>query len=172
MVLDGRSIVEKKYITFEDKLWDVDEQVQPNGVDLRVHRVMHVHGVARLPSATSRIDAENVQINEIFAKEGWFKIPTGPGNYLVDFREFITVPDGYCAIIIPRSSMSRTGIDIVSGLWDTGFSGRLGATIRNRNAIDIQYGARLAQVLFMKSAFSGHRYNGRYQGAGQSEFKG
>lgn len=169
--LDGRSIVERHYVTFPDDLYNTDEQIQPNGVDLRVHRVVHVSGVARLPSDTSKLDGDLVNITEIPPKNGWFSLKVNPGNYLVDFRENITVPDGYCAIIIPRSSMARTGINVLSGLWDTGFTGRLGASIRNLNPIDIQYGARLAQVMFVKSEFSGHRYSGRYQGTTQSEFK-
>lgn len=173
MVLDGDSIIDRKLVTFPDDgmEYDTREQIQPNGIDLRVHRIVHVSGIARLPSDTSRLDAGKVQINELALKNGWFWLPLQHGNYLVDFRESVRVPDGYCAIIIPRSSMARTGIHVLSGLWDTGFEGRLGASLRNLNPIEIQYGARLAQIVFWKSNFSGHRYAGRYQGTTQSEFK-
>lgn len=170
MILDGRTVVEKNLVTFPDAVFNTDEQVQPNGVDLRVHRVVEVVGQVRLPRE-GKIDPTGLQIRELPCKDGWFELPLSHGNYLVDFLEFITVPDGWCAIVIPRSSMVRTGISVESGLWDTGFQGRLGACIRNRNPIGIQYGARIAQVLFSKSQFNGHRYSGSYQGTTQSEFK-
>lgn len=170
MVLDGKEVVAKNYVTFPDNLYNNDEQVQPNGVDLRIHRLVHVSGRAELP-VEGRLGAKDVQINEIPLKDGWFDASHMTGNYLADFRESISVPDGYCAIIIPRSSLVRVGCEVLSGLWDTGFEGRLGASLRIRNPIRFQYGARLAQVIFYKSAFNGHRYAGGYQGTTQSEFR-
>lgn len=170
MILSGRSVVEKRYVTFPNDFYNTDEQVQPNGVDLRLERVVHVNGRPELP-ANGRINADNVQINEVPAKEGWFDLHLLQGNYLVDFRESISVPDGYCAIIITRSSLVRCGVDLFTGLWDTGFQGRLGGSLRLKNPIRLQYGARLGQVMFYKAEFNGHRYSGGYQGTTQSEFK-
>lgn len=170
MVLDGRTIVEKKFVTFPDDLYDREVQVQPNGVDLRLHRVQYVNGRPILGRDT-RINADNVQIDEITPKDGWFDLGTLHGNYLVDFQESISVPDGYCAIIITRSSLVRCGVDIFTGLWDTGFQGRLGGSLRLKNPIRLQYGARLGQVMFYESKFNGLRYSGGYQGTTQSEFK-
>lgn len=170
MILDGSTIVKKNYVTFPDDLYDTEEQIQPNGVDLRLHAVKHVAGTVELP-AYGRINADGVQIQNIPAKDGWFDLHYDNGNYLVDFRETITVPDGFCAIIITRSSLVRCGVDIFTGLWDTGFTGRLGGSVRIKNKIRLQYGARLGQVMFSKSLFNGHRYAGAYKGTTQSEFK-
>lgn len=173
-VLDGRTITDKNYVTFDpvlaDSGYNTEDQVQPNGVDLRLTKVVHVGGRAELPS-DGRIQAKNVQIQEIPPKNGWFDFEYLHGNYLVDFAEFISVPDGYCAIIITRSSLVRVGCDIFTGLWDTGFQGRLGGSVRLRNPVKIQYGARMCQVMFYKSVFNGLRYAGGYQGTTQSEFK-
>lgn len=155
---------------FDDDLYDTEEQIQPNGVDLRLHAVKYVSGQPRLP-AYGRLDASHVQVSDVNAKDGWFDLYQTQGNYLVDFRETITVPDGYCAIIITRSSLVRCGVDIFTGLWDTGFTGRLGGSVRTKNPIKLQYGARLGQVMFYKSVFNGHRYAGAYKGTTQSEFK-
>ena len=171
MILDGKTITEKGYVTFpKDTLFDTEEQLQPNGVDLRLHEVRHVGGRADLPR-DGRIDAQSVTINEITPKNGWFELDQMHGNYLVDFMENIRVPERFCAIIITRSSLVRVGCDFVTGLWDSGFSGRLGASVRLRNPVRIQYGARAAQVVFQQSTFRGHTYNGAYQGTSQSEFK-
>lgn len=169
MVLDGKTIVEKKYVTFPDDLYNTDEQIQPNGVDLRLDRVVYVNGRPELP-VEGRLNADNVQVQEIPPKEGWFELAYMQGNYLVDFRESISVPPGFCAIIITRSSLVRCGCDIFTGLWDTGFQGRLGGSLRLRNPLRLQYGSRIGQVMFHKAQFNGQLYNGSYQGTTQSEF--
>lgn len=171
MVLDGATVVSKNYVTFPDALFDTEEQIQPNGVDLRLERVLYVQGKPTLP-ADGRIDVDNVQITEQEpCKEGWFELTETVGNYLVDFRESISVPDGYCAIIVTRSSLVRCGVDVFTGLWDTGYQGRLGGSLRLRNPISLQYGARLGQVMFHKSAFNGHRYAGLYQGLKSTDIR-
>lgn len=169
-VLDGATVVAKNYVTFPTaSVFDTEEQIQPNGVDLRVEEVKLVSGRADLPRE-GRIQGTEVQIQKIPAKDGWFDLHSLTGNYLLEFVESISVPDGFCATIITRSSLVRVGMDIITGLWDTGFSGRLGASVRLRNPVRIQYGARVAQVMFHESVFSGHRYSGGYQGSSQSEF--
>lgn len=163
MVLNGRAIVDKHYITFPDDLLDNETVVQPNGVDLRLDRVWQVVGRIHL-ERDKKISVGDAQVNEILPKSGFFDLDDiSTGNYLLDFRENISVPDGYCAIIVPRSSMLRTGIFVTSALWDTGFQGRVGASARVRNPLRVQWGSAMAQVMFHKSEFSGHRYSGGYQ---------
>lgn len=163
MILDGATIVAKNYVTFPSNgVFDEEEQIQPNGVDLRLETLKLVSGRAALPRDTHIIGTE-IQINEVTPKDGWFDLHSQSGNYLVDFAETISVPDGYCATIITRSSLRRVGMDVVAGLYDTGFSGRLGASIRIRNPVRIQVGARIAQVMFHTAQFNGHRYAGMYQ---------
>ena len=164
MVIDGPTIIDKRYVTFPpDSLFDTEEQIQPNGIDLRLVEVKHITGRAALPRE-GRIVGKDVQIDKVPAKDGWFDLHSLNGNYLVEFAEDISVPDGFCATIITRSSLVRVGFDVMSGLWDTGFKGRLGASVRLKNPVQIQYGARLAQVMFHKSEFNGLRYTGAYQG--------
>lgn len=163
-VLDGRSIVDKKYITFPDDLYDQQKQEQPNGVDLRIHRAFQITGQAILPEG-SHLDTSNMQINELEPKDGWFEFKPNQGNYLVDFREKVHVPETYCSIIIGRSSLLRVGAFITSALWDAGFSGRCGGMLRVLNPIKIQYAARLGQMVFFKADYNGGLgYSGVYQG--------
>lgn len=170
-VIDGPTIIDKNYVTFpSDSVFDTEEQIQPNGVDLRVEEVKLVSGRAQLPRE-GRIVGTEVQIAQVAAKDGWFDLHSLNGNYLVEFAESISVPDGFCATIITRSSLVRVGMDVITGLWDTGFQGRLGASVRLRNPVQIQVGARLAQVMFHASEFNGLRYAGSYHGSSQSEFK-
>lgn len=162
MVIDGNTIIDKNLVTVPDDLYNVLDQIQPNGVDLRVDKIWEVTGKGVL-EADSKMNYKQMQKREAFYKEGYYALKPHIA-YAIDFRERISVPDGYCAIVYPRSSLLRVGAFVTSALWDTGFQGQLGGFLRALNPIDIALGARLAQVVFTQSKFSGLRYNGRYQG--------
>ena len=172
MVLDGRTIVEKPYIyPADDRPPITDEQTQPNGVDLRVEWIWEVTGSASLDE-NSKMNYSAMEKKEAeFSRHPDEYMLEPHKNYAVDFMERVSVPDGYCAIIYPRSSLLRVGAFVTSALWDTGFEGQLGGFIRPLNKLFIPIGARIAQVVFHKASFNGHRYAGRYQGTdSQSSF--
>lgn len=164
MVLDGRTITEKGIVTWpQDNTFCTKEQIQPNGIDLRVIQVSLVEGHLKVPREAS-VSYNDIRTTELPWKDAWLTVKPGL-SYIVEFNEFISVKDGFCAIIEPRSSLIRSGINFKSGVWDTGFEGRLGGVLRPLNTCSIEYGARLAQVQVFESTFNGHRYEGRYQGA-------
>lgn len=154
--------MEKHIVSFPDELLDNEIVVQPNGIDLRVNKLWHLSGKARLPR-DKKIETEHVVITEIPLKNGEFELRADYGQYLVDFRESASIKDGYCGIIVPRSSMLRTGHLVTSALWDTGFEGKLGATIRPLTPMAIEWGAAIAQIIIFQSEFNGHRYDGGYK---------
>lgn len=162
MVLDGRSIIEKAMITFDpDVVVDTEDQIQPNGIDLRINKLYSVIGTARIPRE-GKVQSD-LRARELDPKDGYWSL-TPKGIYYVDFVESISVPAGWCATLITRSSLVRAGVDVVSGLWDTGFTGTLGCVLRVHSPVDIEWGAKLCQAMFWQSEFSGHYYTGRYQG--------
>lgn len=164
MVLDGKTIVEKPYVyAGPDRPAITEEQIQPNGVDLRVEWVHEIKGTAFL-GEDSKMDYSLMKKREASMDDQGFYLLKPYKQYMVDFMEEVSVPEGYCAIIYPRSSLLRVGAFITSALWDTGFNGTLGASVRVLNPLCVKEGARLAQVVFHKAAFNGHRYEGRYQG--------
>lgn len=164
MVLDGRTILDKHYVTLSDAVVDADSQVQPNGIDLRLARLYEVQGKVQVPTEGKVL--HDLTIAELKPKENWFRLKPSPGTlYYADFLEKIAVPAGWCATLITRSSLVRSGVDVVSGLWDSGFEGQLGCCLRFQAPITIEWGARLCQVMFHDSKFNGHLYNGRYQGS-------
>lgn len=165
MILSGKRIIEEKIVTFpEDGMeFDLGAQLQPNGIDLRVTDVFEISGQAHL-GRDSAMDFSSVRTDPVFFESALVKLR--PNNhYLVDFRESLHLPEGYCALIIPRSSMIRAGVDVRSALWDTGWSGRLGAALKVLNPMTIEFGARLAQIVVYKAEYDGQKYEGRYQGA-------
>lgn len=163
MVLDGQSVIDKHLVHFpkDEQMFDEEAQIQPNGIDLRVISVSSVFGTARVPR-DGKVDFSKMKVEELPWKDAYVSLKPGE-SYVVNFREEISVRDGYCAIIVPRSSLLRSGNFVTSALWDTGFQGTLGGVIRPLNQVEIEYGARLAQVQFHEAKFRGDRYEGRYQ---------
>lgn len=162
MILDGRTIVEKKIISFPDDLYNTDEQIQPNGVDLRLNKVYEAVGSAGVPTDGKVI--HDFRVAEVKPKQGWWSLMPG-GIYLADFRESANIRAGYVGQIISRSSLVRSGVDVMCGLWDSGWNGVLGCTLRVHNPVKMQYNCRIAQIIISESKFNGHLYSGRYQGA-------
>lgn len=165
MVIDGQQILDKGIVTVpkDEYIFDIEEQIQPNGLDLRVISLYEVSGRARLPRE-SKMDYSNISFEKVPFKEGWASLQP-QRQYLADFREVCSMKDGYSGIVIPRSSLLRVGVHATSGLWDTGWEGGLGCSLRPINPVDIEFGARLAQIIVTKSEFNGRRYDGRYQGS-------
>lgn len=163
MDLDGRTIIEKRFITLGDPdIVDTEVQIQPNGVDLRVNKIYEVQGRAKIPTDGKVV--HNFKFKEIVAKDNVFELrPEKSVLFYVDFLEEISVPGGWCATLITRSSLVRSGVDVMSGLWDSGFQGTLGCSLRLQAPVDIEWGARICQVRFHDAKFNGHLYDGRYQ---------
>ena len=163
MKLDGYSIVDKGIVTFSNELaLDSQDQIQPNGVDLRVRTIYHVHGKVVVPRE-GKTQADFV-IHELPMKDGYWQLEGKSQElYFVDFFESIDVKDGYCADLKTRSSLVRAGVDVVNGLWDCGFRGQLGCCLRVHNDVKLEYGAKLCQLIVDEAVFRGSRYSGRYQ---------
>lgn len=162
MVLSGRNIVDEGHVEVPDGEYDLEAQIQPNGLDLRVDEFATVRGTAVLGLDKS-MDTSAMKVEPVDWLGGsWCELKAGH-YYVVNFREKIRVPPHYCAIIVGRSSLLRVGSFITSALWDAGFYGHLGCVIRPLNSIKIEKGSRLAQIVFLE-AEKGDLYAGQYQG--------
>ena len=64
----------------------------------------------------------------------------------------LTLPEGFCARIIGRSSLAREYVDAFQGLIDENFRGEIRVLLINRGSEDypIAKGDRVAQLLFHK----------------------
>lgn len=93
------------------------------------------------------------------------KVNLGHGkSKCVCMNEAVKIPKNMFAMIFHRSSFNRQGIFMMSGLWDSGFVGRIGLTIYNLSGktIYIPKNERVAQIVFFK-AKAASLYNGQYQ---------
>lgn len=91
----------------------------------------------------------------------------------IEIAENISVPANAAAMLFVRSSLSRKGIFISSGVYDPGFSGASGCTIYNMGDEDLvmEAGDRIAQMVFFECD-PASQYDGKYQGSTETESKG
>ena len=89
---------------------------------------------------------------------------TMPAKDIFDGMSNVTVklPEGVACMLIIRSTLNRNGIFLTSGLYDSGFEGPIGFTLRNDSGVAfIKRGTRVGQIMFMSSDSAG-LYSGGY----------
>jgi len=142
---------------------DLDEQLQPNGIDLTVREVaffsssgkISASNLGRELSALTRLD---------FGVDGGLDLLPGP--YLITFNEVVTLPDCIMALGRPRSSLNRCGVSMHSAVWDAGYSGRSQSllVVYNPHGFRLQKNARLMQLVFFYTTGGVDKgYSGKYQ---------
>lgn len=143
-------------------LEDVDKQVQQNGIDVRVESIQEIisSGVLRkegkeLPRYKALTPEDVPDGREVFA------INIGKA-YIMTSYESVRIPENVVGMVFMRSTLNRIGAPIHSGLYDSGFKGRIQPTLYPMNHLLIEKGARFAQIIFMQ-AQSYKLYDGQYQ---------
>lgn len=147
-----------------ENLCDVEQQLQPNGIDLTLKDIavfsspgsLAFGNEGRVLSATSRL-----------AFDGLGRIDLLPGSYLVTFNEVVNLPRNIMALAMPRSSLLRCGVSIHSAVWDAGYSGRSQSlmVVYNAQGFRLHRNARIVQMVFFflrREATQG--YQGMFQG--------
>ncbi len=143
---------------------DVAAQLQPNGVDLRAERVQRLTSPALLGVADAVREPagrEDVRADG----DGWWDLHQGA--YVITYREKVNLPSHLTALVLPRSSLLRSGVTLHGAVWDAGYSGRGEGllAVLNPRGYRLQRGARVAQLVFFRlSSATVDGYAGRYQG--------
>lgn len=147
-----------------DNLFDIQQQVQPNGIDLTLKEIallsssgsLGLNNESRALSSTSPL---------VF--DGLGRIDLLPGCYLVTYNEVVNIPRNIIALATPRSSLLRCGVSIHSAVWDAGYSGRSQSLmmVYNPRGFRIYRNARIIQmVFFLLSREVAQGYQGIFQG--------
>jgi deoxycytidine triphosphate deaminase len=134
-----------------------DQQVQPNGVDLTVDAVFE-------PTEPGRIERDGKHVagrDEVATQDGYYRLE--PNGYIARYGERIAIPDDHIGFVYPRSSLMRNGAMLTTAVWDAGYEGRGEGLLQVHRPIDIEPGARIAQLVFARAEHTGH-YDGSYQG--------
>ena len=141
--------------TYQD--WEDNNFVSPNAIDFPLNRLFSIN------QSNTFLVSENRKLlrggEEILpttkCEDGspylfWKLNPNTVYDGVSDM--YVNIPSGIAAQIIIRSTFSRNGLFITSGLWDSGFKGSIGMAIHNRSGeAFIAPGTRIGQIIFIES---------------------
>ena len=144
-------------------LLSVEDQVQPNGVDLTLQSISRHLGAGTIGiSNTDRVLPELEDL--AFDDNGWVTLT--PGIYHVVYNEIVDIPANLMALGRPRSSLGRSGVTIHTSVWDAGYRGRSTSllSVLNPAGFRVQRDARVMQLVFFGlAAETTSGYSGAYQ---------
>lgn len=144
-------------------LISLDEQVQPNGVDLTLREIamLQTPGQVGLSNAQRRVSDLAPLIFD-----GLGFVDLIPGAYIVTYNEVVNLPRDIMALAAPRSSLLRCGVAVHTAAWDAGYSGRSQSllVVYNGRGFRLQRNARIAQLVFLRLTGETEGYQGAYQG--------
>jgi len=133
--------------------------IQPAGVDLRIKCIYKLKSKASLGKRRKMPKVEKI------CEKGKFVLK--PNEFvLVETMEKVNLPQNLAGIILPRSSLSRCGIALLTSFVDPGFKGTLTIGMKNLSEFpfEIEVGTSFAQLIFQEVKGCSKGYEGRYQG--------
>ncbi|MEF8901404.1 MAG: deoxyuridine 5'-triphosphate nucleotidohydrolase [Halovenus sp.] len=132
------------------------EQVQPNGVDLTLGSVYEQVE----PGHVGRDGKAVGERREHTPEAGSYRLD--PGGYVVEYGEVVQIPEGHVGFLYPRSSLLRNSCMLDTAVWDAGYEGRGEGLLEVYHAVELERGARIAQLTLAEAEHSG-TYDGTYQ---------
>lgn len=143
---------------------DLDDQVQPNGIDLTLREIARHSGEGAI--GIDKVDRVLPELEPLeFDAKGWVTLE--PGIYHIMYNEVVDIPRNLMALGRPRSSLIRCGVTIFTAVWDAGYNGRSTSMLQviNPSGFRIQKDSRVMQLVFFgMSEATADGYRGRYQG--------
>ena len=141
---------------------NLEEQVQPNGVDLTLREVALLQSSGKIAVKDSqRLVSDLTPL--VF--NGLDFIDLMLGTYIITYNEIVHLPRNVMALATPRSSLLRCGVTINTAVWDAGYSGRSQSlmVVYNPQGFCLQRNARVIQLVFFQLTQETEGYQGAYQ---------
>ncbi len=142
---------------------NLEEQVQPNGIDLTLREVALLNSAGRIA-----VDNHQRVVSELapLVFDGLGFIDLVPGAYIITLNEIVHLPNNIMALARPRSSLLRCGVTVNTAVWDAGYSGRSQSlmVVYNPQGFRLQRNARIIQLIFFELTQETEGYRGVYQG--------
>ena len=142
---------------------NLEEQLQPNGIDLTVREISSFSSRGNLTETNEGRELSRTSAVVFDASGGTDLMP---GAYLITFNEVVSLPANIMALGRPRSSLNRCGVSMHSAVWDAGYSGRSQSmlVVYNIHGFRLHRNARVMQLVFFHTARAVDKgYNGKYQ---------
>ena len=141
---------------------NLEEQVQPNGVDLTLREVALLQSSGKIAVKDSqRLVSDLAPL--VFDGMGFIDLVAGV--YIITYNEIVHLPKNIMALAMPRSSLLRCGVTVNTAVWDAGYSGRSQSlmVVYNPQGFRLQRNARIVQLVFLELAQETEGYQGVYQ---------
>jgi len=139
---------------------DIELQTQIAGFDLTIRDIMKLSNGGEIDFNNSNRKIPDHETIESINNKWKLK----PGGYLVRYNEIVEVPLDAVGIVLPRSSLMRTGGTLCSAVWDPGYKGRGIGLMITYAEITFHKNARIAQIMFIKTQKEIEKgYSGTYQ---------
>lgn len=138
------------------------------GFDLRLSEVYEVEGSGFL--GIENRDTPNVNLiakHDETKDEEENSFMFKPGEYyLIKTMEKVNLPTTLSGIILPRTTLFRSGLVLANGIVQPGYSGELtfGLCNMGKSNIRIAFGARVVHITFHEVLGEGNQYRGQWQG--------
>jgi len=152
-----------------------DDQVQPNGVDLRLGAVFEQVEPGRIGTdgktvgERREIDPTVEDTTERSAADGNLNPEDGtdvyhldPGGYVVRYADTVRIPEDHVGFLYPRSSLLRNSCMLDTAVWDAGYEGVGEGLLEVYHPVELERGARIAQLVLAEAAHA-DTYDGDYQ---------
>jgi dUTP pyrophosphatase len=142
---------------------DLEKQLQPNGFDCTLKAVGRLKGEGKLDFDNSERKLPEVEIID-FGEQGWVFLEKGV--YRAYINEVVRLGNDLMAFGRPRSSLVRAGANLLTAVWDAGYTGRseVGLVVYNPDGIYLKKNARILQLVFIKLTEKTKPYSGAYSG--------
>jgi len=151
-----------------------EEQIQPNGVDLRIDEILAVRGTSiisdddytkalRKEASRKNVDVMEEKTQEIINSDEIYLLSPDSG-YVVVYNEIIEIPDSCIGFVFPRSRLLRNGCHLNTAVWDSGYKGRGEGALMVNKSLYIEADMRIGQIVFAEAESFG-----QYQGHAQHE---
>jgi len=159
---DIQRLLQQEPPLIEDYI-NLEEQVQPNGIDLTLREVALLQSSGKIAAMGSQRLVSDVAP---LVFDGLNFIDLMPGAYIITYNEIIHLPKNVMALATPRSSLLRCGVTINTAVWDAGYSGRSQSlmVVYNPQGFRLQRNARIVQLVFLQLTKETEGYHGAYQG--------
>ncbi len=141
---------------------NLEEQVQPNGIDLTLREVALLQSSGKIAVKDSQRLVSNLAP---LVFDGLDFVDLAPGAYVITYNEIVHLPKNVMALATPRSSLLRCGVTINTAVWDAGYSGRSQSlmVVYNPQGFRLQRNARIVQLVFFQLTQETEGYHGAYQ---------
>lgn len=160
-MINGINYLKEMYPNFDDSSY------QPDGIDLRLGQVYRfdfsseiLYGITEeskiLPDLT---ELEKISVNDV---NGWILNPQEAFIFEVD--RTVHIKNNSAQFYLPRSSLLRMGLNVITALGDSGYNGHLSFLAKNETTepLFLEEGVRFAQLIDFEVKGAG-KYDGDYQ---------